>query len=194
MSNLADTLYSLIELLDKLSIPYAVMGGIAVRAYGVPRPTYDVDLTIVVDRARLPEMFMRLREIGYAIPEPYERGWVDELKGLPLLKLRRYIRDESLDVDLFLAERAFLNEVMQRRSKAEAEGRSVWLVSPEDLVLLKLLAGRPRDIGDATDVLFMQGQLDLQYMRRWAAELEVSAELDAGWPSLTELRSVRCAF
>jgi len=178
MSNLADTLHSLVELLDKLSIPYAVMGGIAVRAHGVPRPTYDIDLTIVVERATLPELFACLRQIDYAIPEPYETGWVDELKGLPLLKLRRYIRDESLDVDLFLAEEDFLKQVMERRSKAEAEGRMIWLVSPEDLVLLKLLAGRPRDLGDISDVLFMQGRLDLRYMRRWANELGVAAELE----------------
>ncbi len=89
MSNLANTLHALIELFDRLAIPYAVMGGIAVRAYGVPG-----------------------------------------------------------------------------------------LVSPEDLVFLKLLAGRPRDLGDVTDVLFMQGHLDLQYMRRWAADFGVSDELE----------------
>src|SRR5437773_2252439 len=118
MSNLADTLYSLVELLDKLSIPYAVMGGVAVRAYGVPRPTYDIDLAILVERTRLPELFTHLRQVDYAIPEPYESGWVDALKGLPLLKLRRYIRDESLDVDMFLAEEEFLKQVMERRSKS----------------------------------------------------------------------------
>jgi hypothetical protein len=97
---------------------------------------------------------------------------------LPLLKLQRYIRGESLDVDLFLAETEFLTEVMARRSRAEAEGRRLWLVSPEDLVLLKLLAGRPRDLGDVADVLFMQGQLDVEYMRRWAVKLGVIEELE----------------
>jgi hypothetical protein len=178
MTNLAETLHSLIALLDRLSIPYAVMGGIAVRAYGVPRPTYDVDLTIVVDRERLPQLFEQLREIHYAIPEPYETGWVDELKGLKLLKLRRYVGTESLDVDLFLAESEFQTNVMARRSGAEAEGRTIWLVSAEDLVLFKLLAGRPRDLGDVTDVLFMQGNLDVEYMQRWAHELGVAAELE----------------
>lgn len=61
MSNLADTLYSLVGFLDELSIRYAVMGGVAVRAYGVPRATYDIDLTIGVDRARLPELFVPLK-------------------------------------------------------------------------------------------------------------------------------------
>jgi hypothetical protein len=61
----------------------------------------------------------------------------------------------------------------------EVEGRTIWLVSPEDLVLLKLLAARPRDLVDVSDVLFMQGQLDLKYMRTWADKLGISAELES---------------
>lgn len=178
MSSLVATLHSLIDLLDKLVISYAVMGGIAVRAYGVPRPTYDIDLTISLDRDKLPTLFEELRKIDYAIPEPYERGWVDEVSHLKLLKFRRYVGEQSIDVDLFLAESEFQQDVMARRSFAEAEGRRIWLVSPEDLILLKLLAARPRDLGDVADVLFMQGELDVEYMRRWAEKLGVSAGLE----------------
>jgi predicted nucleotidyltransferase len=164
MTNLADTLHTLIELLDKNSIPYGVMGGVAVRAYGVPRPTYDIDITIDIERNSLAKLFEKLRAIDYSIPEAYENGWVDEVKGLALLKLRRYVRDESLDVDLFLSESDFQIEAMKRRCRADVEGRMIWLISPEDLILFKLLAGRPHDLGDVFDVLFMQGQLDVEYM------------------------------
>jgi hypothetical protein len=54
----------------------------------------------------------------------------------------------------------------------------MWVVSPEDLILLKLLAGRPRDLGDVADVLFMQCKLDETYMRRWARELSIGAQLE----------------
>jgi hypothetical protein len=178
MKNVTESLHTLVELLDQLSIEYAVMGGFAVRAHGVPRPTYDIDLTIVVDRARFPELFDRLRDYDFAVPEVYETGWVDRVRELPLLKLRRFIRDESLDVDVFLVESNFLAEVMQRRSRLDAEGQMLWVVSPEDLVLFKLLAGRPRDWGDVADVLFIQGSLDELYMRRWARELGISEQLE----------------
>jgi len=91
MKNVTETLHTLVELLDQLSIEYAVMGGFAVRAHGVPRPTYDIDTAIVVDRARLPELFDRLRDYDFEIPEVYETGWVDRVKELPLLRLKRYI-------------------------------------------------------------------------------------------------------
>jgi len=177
MKSVTDTLHAMVELLDQLSIQYAVMGGFAVRAHGVPRPTYDIDVAIVLERTRLPELFDRLREHDFVVPDVYESGWVDQVKGMPLLKLRRYIRDESLDVDLFLAESKFLSEVMRRRFPADAEGRILWVVSPEDLVLLKLLAGRPRDLGDVADVFFMQGDLDEVYLRNWASALGISEHL-----------------
>ncbi len=50
--------------------------------------------------------------------------------------------------------------------------------SPEDLILFKLLAGRPRDLVDVSDVLFMQGQLDVQYMRGGAHKLDVLPQLE----------------
>jgi hypothetical protein len=46
------------------------------------------------------------------------------------------------------------------------------------LILLKLIAHRPRDLADIGDVLFMQGQLDEPYMRRWAAVLGVATGLE----------------
>jgi len=178
MKNVTDTLYAVVDLLNELSIEYAVMGGFAVRSHGVPRPTYDIDVIIVLERSRLPELFDRLRERDFAVPEAYETGWVDRIKDMPLVKLRRYIRDESLDADVFLAESEFQMEIMKRRVRLDAEGQPLWVVSPEDLVLLKLLAGRPRDLGDVADVLFMQAPLDVQYLRRWAGELGVEEALE----------------
>ena len=46
MSDLADTLHAFGRLFDRLGIPYAIMGGWAVRVYALPRPTYDVDFTV----------------------------------------------------------------------------------------------------------------------------------------------------
>ena len=54
----------------------------------------------------------------------------------------------------------------------------VWLISPEDLILLKLLAGRHRDRGDIADIVFTQGQLDADYMRQWADRLGVRDALE----------------
>jgi predicted nucleotidyltransferase len=174
MTDLTAVIHQLAALFDRLNLPYAIMGGIAVRAHGIPRPTYDVDFTLAVPRERL----AAIQERGYTIPEQYSRGWVDDVGGMPLVKVRLYLEGRGIDADVFLAETDFQQEVLARRIKAEVEGRRLDVVTPEDLILFKLVASRPRDLIDVQDVLFMQGQLDEAYLRRWAWPLGVAAKLD----------------
>jgi hypothetical protein len=178
MSDLAQALNDLARLFETLGTPYALMGGIAVRVYGIPRPTYDVDITLALERSRLPELYRAVRDLGYTVPEEYAGGWVDQVAGLPLVKFRLYLEQRGVDIDVFLAESPFQHQLLARRRREQLDQTPIWLVSPEDLVLLKLLAGRARDIADIGDVLFTQGELDETYMRHWADQLGVLRKLE----------------
>lgn len=178
MSDLSRALADITQLFNRLNISYVVMGGIAVRVYGIARPTYDIDVTIALGRDRLPELYQAVRELGYSVPEAYGGGWVDQVGGMPLVKVRLFLPAGGVDVDLFLAESKYQDQLLARRRHVSVDDLSVWLVSPEDLILLKLIAGRPRDFADIGDVLFTQGQLDENYMHQWADRLSVRAELE----------------
>jgi len=135
-------------------------------------------LLISLDRKRLQELFAALEDAGYSIPENYRCGWVNEVAGMPLVKFRLYLEQgHGVDVDVFLAECDFLREAVARRRSANVESRAIWLVSPEDLVLLKLVAARPRDLADVGDILFTQGKLDHEYLLSWAERLGVVDKL-----------------
>jgi hypothetical protein len=178
MKDIASSLHDLVALFERLEIPYAVMGGLAVRVYGIPRPTFDVDFTAAVGRDRLPALYERLKDIGYTVSEEFAKGWVDKVAEMPIVKTKLFVEGRSIDVDIFLAESPYQQELLARRRSEELDGVPVWIVSPEDLVLLKLISYRPRDVADIGDVLFTQGQLDETYLRHWAATLGVSARLD----------------
>ncbi len=178
MKDLAQALRELALLFDQMGTPYAVMGGIAVRVYGIPRATHDLDFTIAIDRSRLPELYGALSEFGYTVSQSYMTGWVDRVAGMPVIKARLYLEDKGIDVDLFLAESPYQEQILARRRREELDEFPIWLVAPEDLILLELLSRRPRDIADIGDVLFTQGRLDEQYMRRWAQELGVASDLE----------------
>jgi hypothetical protein len=178
MNGLAGALRDFVFVFDRLDVPYAVMGGLAARVHGIPRPTHDVDFTIAVSRERLPEIYRALSEIGYTIPEQYESGWVDQVAGMPLVKARMYLEGHGIDIDIFLAESAFQEELLQRRQREQMYDLSVWIVTPEDLILLKLISHRPRDLIDIGDVLFTQGELDKAYLRHWAERLGTLEELE----------------
>jgi len=178
MNELSKAIEDIIALFDSLGVAYAIMGGIAVRVYGIPRATYDVDFTAAIDRAALGGLFQRVEDLGYTVPESYKQGWIDQVGGMPLVKFRLFLEGRGVDVDVFLSESEYQAAVLSRRRWARLNGIEAWLVSPEDLILLKLLAYRPRDIADVGDVLFMQGQLDLAYLRQWAPQLGVSERLE----------------
>lgn len=179
MSTLEEVLRKLVAYFHEQGIAYVVMGGLAVRVHALPRPTNDIDFSIRLDRDRLPDVFQAAEQMGLTVPEAYKRGWVDEVEGLPIVKLRYYLRDGlGVDVDVFLAESDFQNSLISRRQSLEVDGLQCWVVSPEDLILLKLIANRPRDLIDVQDIVFTQGSLDTDYLRRWANELEIGERLD----------------
>ncbi len=181
MKDLTSALAEFSNIFEQARIPYAVMGGLAVRLYGLPRPTFDLDYTILLDREQLPGLFDRVESLGYSVASPYRAGWVDEVAGLPLIKFGLYVKDHLIDIDVFLAETPFQRQVLNRRRKELVEGLMLWVVTVEDLILLKSLAKRPKDMLDIADVRFMQGDLDETYLRTWAATLGIADEFDEIW-------------
>lgn len=179
MSELERTLFEITCLLAQSGYEYAVMGGLAVRVHSIPRPTYDVDLTITIARNELPSLFASLEQLGHTIPTSYQQGWVDEVGGMPLVKVRTYVSGSNgVDIDIFLCETKFQKSYLARRMEISIGDKSLWVVTPEDLILLKLLASRPRDLLDVADILFTQGQLDESYMRTWAKTLGITDRLE----------------
>jgi hypothetical protein len=62
MTNLTSTLDLLVALLERMSVRYVVMGGLAVRAYSIPRATEDIDFTLALSRERLPQLYDALED------------------------------------------------------------------------------------------------------------------------------------
>jgi predicted nucleotidyltransferase len=163
-----------IELLEGVGASYAIMGGLAVRLYALPRATYDIDFVITLAPELLPKFYLDCENAGFTIPEAQRTGWIESVAGFPVVKLQWAMTDFSIDVDLFLAESPFQHEILRRRLRAGANGWQAWFVSVEDLILLKLMAGRRKDLADVADVLPVQGPLDEAYLHAWAERLKVA--------------------
>jgi hypothetical protein len=179
IEDVQDVLFELIDTLDRLKITYAVMGGLAVRFYAMPRPTQDVDINLGVTPDDSIALLKNLDEAGFDVPEAYAAGWSDRVAAMPLVKVKRFLGHRNIDVDLFLTGSAFQRSLMSRRIQVPYEGRNIWLVSPEDLVLLKITADRPRDRIDVQDLFFALGDLDDAYLDHWAEKLAVTDKLAA---------------
>ena len=178
MGQLDSAIECFARLFDERDIPYALIGGIAVRVHALPRPTFDVDFTALIDRDQLSDLYKVVGALGYTISTAQYSGWVDQVHGLPVIKFQWFVGEQPIDVDVFLAETAFKKQLLLRRQQHRVDGFKAWFASAEDLILLKLMADRPKDQSDVADILFVQGKLDEGYLRRWAEILKVSESLE----------------
>lgn len=147
--------------LDRSGIRYMVIGGQAVLVFGEPRLTRDIDITLDADIDRLPEVVAAVERLGLRpLVSPAE--FVAETMVLPCEDGASGVR-----VDLVFSNTPFEREAMGRTRSMPIEGVQVRFASPEDLVILKVIAGRPRDLEDVKSVLVKQPELDRSLVRRW---------------------------
>lgn len=97
---------------------------------------------------------------------------------MPLVKFKTYCASGMVDVDVFRAENDFQKSFLSRSQIMTTEVGPVSIVTQEDLILLNLIANRPRDLIDVADLLFIQGPLDEFYLKQWGKRLGVLAILE----------------
>ena len=96
--------------------------------------------------------------------------------------------ETSITVDMALGLSGFERQVIARATPTTIEDCSLPVATAEDLVLLKLLAGRPRDTDDAHRIVSRQAEnLDWEYLLQTARELERAVTQDI-IPDLQRLR------
>ena len=170
-----------IDVLERLDIPYMVVGGFAAIFYGEPRLTLDVD--IVVD---MKSVHIRPFVSAFPIPDYYvsEDAIRDSLRRrFPFNVIQPFT---GAKVDLVpLPRDVFTRMAFERRQRMEhdAEGHSAEFIRAEDLVVAKLVAFRETEsdkhLRDARGILATQwGRLNLEAIRRRAAAAGVGEAFD----------------
>jgi hypothetical protein len=75
-----DSVYRIVGALERVRMPYAFIGGVALNTWGVPRATFDLDLTFSVPTGRDGELLGELRRIGVVVEEAFEGGFRDRVE------------------------------------------------------------------------------------------------------------------
>jgi hypothetical protein len=165
-------------ILDALKIQYMVTGSFAVNFYGIPRTTHDIHLVVqihVTDADRLArefpsDFYADAEMMRQAIEQQFMFNVIDPTSGLK--------------VDFWILKRdAYDAERFRRRRAQTVFGQTIWMPSPEDVILSKLLwykeAPTDKHLNDARGVWEMQKEsLDLTYLRAWTLKLAVQDWLE----------------
>ncbi len=144
------------DILDKMDLDYVVFGGIAVWAYGRKRQTKDIDLLIEAKSAN--KALLALLKAGWSTTMT-DKNWLFQA------------RKNGVQVDLIFQAKGnyvLTKEIIDRAVPMEISDYKFKVISPEDLVLVKIYALkeiRPADWYDATSVIMsVKGKLDWDYI------------------------------
>ena len=152
-----EAIAAIMRALNESGARYLVAGGLAVIAHGYFRFTADVDLIVALTPENLRKIDEALAPLGHRsrLPEPLEKlgdaatrqRWIEE-KNMVVFSLVSAQHPLTV-IDLFVEEPFDFDKAHARAAWQEmAPGLRVPFVAYEDLLDLKLKAGRPQDLLD----------------------------------------------
>ncbi|QQG46052.1 MAG: hypothetical protein HYY55_03775 [Candidatus Niyogibacteria bacterium] len=148
----------------------------AVFIWGRPRFTADVDIIIELRREDLGNLQNALRDLSKA-------GYVDKEMMKEAFARRGEFNfidgDTGIKVDFWVAKGDDLaKQEFSRKIPKKIKNRMIYFISPEDLILRKLLWDKSmpstKQLEDAESILKISGdKLDMKYLDEWARKTDV---------------------
>ena len=155
----ADVIHALSRVLPRFG-PWYLFGAQAVIAFGVPRLSADVDVTVRLAPESTNAFIDAMRATGFELRVP-EPEFVRRASVLPFVHV-----PTAMPVDVVLAGSGLEDEFLARARPIEIEGVAVPMIDPADLVIAKILAARPKDLEDARGLWKIHGiRLDAARIR-----------------------------
>lgn len=179
MSNrLIDGLLRAHRLLDEVGVSHALIGGLAANLYRArARATRDVDFAVAASASEVARIAQAFRDAGWQTGKT--RVEIDSF---------RFSHDDFPHVDLLIAGTDFERSAILRAERLTIDRIELSIVTPEDLAVYKLLAGRAHDYEAVAAVVDAVGPLDEGYVvgwldqfgfaERWAKALEEVRRID----------------
>jgi hypothetical protein len=178
--NEQELLLDCVRRLNREGVAYMLTGSMASNAWGIPRTTHDLDFVIQLPPSAIAAFVKAFAHPDYYLDEASVRAAYQPPYQFNLIHI-----PSALKADFWLLRPApFDREMFGRRIADTWFGEKLWLATAEDVILHKLHWNRitpsERQLGDVAGVIQVQrGKLDLKYLKSWATELGVSAELEA---------------
>ena len=159
---------SLQSALDSLNIPWYLFGAQAAILYGAARLTADVDVTVALHGHPLAELIAALGQAGFETRISAAEKFAEQHRVLLLVHI-----SSRMPVDIIIAGPGPEEDILARSRKLAVGGVMIPVACPEDLIVMKLLAGRSKDLDDVTSILAAKlPELDIALIERSLKEFE----------------------
>jgi hypothetical protein len=168
MPALPEVLGALARVCASLSLRWYLFGAQAAIVHGSSRLSADVDATVELGDRPAAGLVARMQEAGFRLRVSDAEDFIKRTRVLPFVH-----EATGMPVDLVLAGPGLEERFLDRARSQPIGGVAVPTACAEDLVAMKILAGRPKDLEDVVAVLAAQGQvMNLQLVRETLGHLE----------------------
>jgi predicted nucleotidyltransferase len=160
-----ETLQDIDRRCNQNGVRYAIIGGMATIIHGYMRTTGDIDVSILAEIDML-EQTLALFADDYIPTKSNPLAFFQRCLFVPLKH-----RVTRMRVDVIAALSGFERLVIKRSKRLSYANIKLNVCTVEDLILMKLVAARPKDVGDL-QVLVPKNRkkLDVRYLRARAKE------------------------
>ncbi len=178
---LEDVYKKIVTFLNKEKYKYIIIGGIAAGTIGEARATGDVDVDIIINRENVAAFLDKLTKAGFRVSKRICLKSVEQT-GIFQIKFDKF------DIDFLIASTDLEMCAFKRARIRKLYGIKAYFPTPEDMILLKIIPGRDKDLLDAKNIVTRHKQrLDVKYLKEWAAKLCEEAEDMRIWNILRDL-------
>jgi predicted nucleotidyltransferase len=182
---LLDALDALQHLLSRYDNRGVIIGGAAVSILGKARFTEDIDAIFLLSNKDLHHLLELAKEEGI---EPRIDNAVDFARKNRVLLLKHAPTDTSIDISL--GTLPFEEEMVERGVLHEVdETLQLHLPTPEDLIIMKAVANRPKDLEDIRTVADKYPDIDIDRIKQWVTAFAEVLEKPDLWEQIKLLLS-----
>jgi hypothetical protein len=171
-ASLQAALADLTKWLEAAHIPAMIIGGVAASALGRPRLTQDIDALAIIPDADWADVIESAARYGIA---PRIGGALEFAHRSRVLLLRH--SSSGIDVDVTLGGLPFEQAAVEKSAVHNIGGLQLRLPRVEDLLVMKAIARRPKDIEDIRGLLAAHPRVDISEARRWVKEFAIAMSM-----------------
>jgi predicted nucleotidyltransferase len=170
--SLQAALAALAKWLDETRIPAVIIGGVAASVLGRPRLTRDIDALAILPEDAWSQAVKAAAQFGIV---PRIDDALTFARQSRVLLMRHSA--SAIDLDITIGGLPFEHSAVERGAVHSVGGVPVRLPRVEDLLVMKAVAHRPKDLDDVAGLLAAHPDADIEEVRRWVREFAVATSM-----------------
>lgn len=175
-----EPLVSLQRLLSRFNERGVIIGGAAVSILGKARYTEDIDAMFLLSIKDIPQLLEAASKEGI---EPRIDNAAEFARKSRVVLLKHVI--SNTNIDLSLGALPFEQEMVERSVVHQVdEALQLRLPTPEDLIILKAIAHRPKDMEDIRILADKYTNLDIPRIEQWVKQFADVLEMPSLWDDI----------